>query len=80
MAKSLLDRTCTDCMHTIVYLLQPGVASPRQKKALGLRFNPLSMKSQYQAVLQLPKKDENWADYADDVRLIADKAYPELED
>ena len=50
--------------------------------ALGLRFEPPSRKVRYQAELQLrkKKKDESWADFADAVRLIAEKAYPDLED
>ena len=51
-------------------------------KALRLRFEPPSRKTRYQAELQhrRKKKDENWADLADDLRMIAEKAYPNLED
>ena len=46
-----------------------------------LRFEPLSRKTRYQAELQLrKKKTESWADLADDLRTIAERAYPDLSD
>ena len=49
--------------------------------ALKERFKPASQKTRYQAELQTrrKKKTENWADLAEDLRVLADKAYPELE-
>ena len=49
------------------------------KKALKARFEPESKKTRYQAEFQTrrKKKFENWADF---VRLLADKAFPELQD
>ena len=54
----------------------------RAVKALGERFNPSSCKTRYQAELQTrrKRKEENWADLADNLRTLADKAYPDLED
>lgn len=51
-------------------------------KALKERFEPSSQKSRYQAELRTRKKKsaETWADLAEDLRLIADKAYPDLGD
>ena len=50
--------------------------------ALRQRFEPPSKKPLYQAELQQrrKKKTESWADFADDLRAISEKAYPELED
>lgn len=51
-------------------------------KALKERFEPSSRQTRYQAELQSRrrKKDESWADLADNLRLLADKAYPEMQD
>ena len=51
-------------------------------KKLGERFEPKSRKTRYQAELQARRKrnSESWADLADDLRNLADKAYPELQD
>ncbi len=51
-------------------------------KALKERFEPPSRRTRDQAELQTRrrKKDESWADLADNLRLLADKAYPDLED
>ena len=50
--------------------------------ALKERFEPASRKHRYQAELQTRKKrkTESWADFADDLKVLADKAYPELEE
>ena len=50
--------------------------------ALCFRFEPPSQRTWYQAELQTrrKKRDETWADYADCLRLICDKAYPDLDD
>ena len=50
-------------------------------KALKERFEPASKKHRYQAELQSrkKKKGENWADFAEDLRAISDKAYPDLQ-
>jgi len=52
------------------------------KKALQERFEPSCRKERYQAQFQArrKKKDEGWADLADGLRNLVDKAYPELED
>ena len=51
-------------------------------KALKDRFEPASRKPRYQAELQThrKKKRESWADFAEDLRLLADKAFPEFQD
>lgn len=50
--------------------------------ALKERFEPKSQKTRYQAELQCrrKKKTESWADLAEDLRLLADKAYPNLDE
>ena len=54
----------------------------RATAALRLRFEPPSQRTRYQAELQTrrKKRDETWADYADCLRLICYKAYPDLDD
>jgi hypothetical protein len=49
---------------------------------LGERFEPTTRKIRYQAELQArrKKKSESWVDLVDDLQLLADKAYPDLED
>ena len=51
-------------------------------KALKERFEPKSRKPRYQAELQTrrKKKSESWADFAEDLRHLADKAFPEFEE
>ena len=50
-------------------------------KSLKERFEPASQKQWYQAEFQAcrKKKAEAWADLADDLKSLADKAFPELE-
>lgn len=52
------------------------------KKALRERFEPSSKKELYLAELQCrsKKRSEGWAEFAEDVRLLTDKAYPLLDD
>ena len=52
------------------------------KKALRERFEPPSKKELYLAELQCrsKKRSEGWAEFAEDVRLLTDKAHPQLED
>ena len=54
----------------------------RTKKALKERFEPSSRKGRYQAELQARRKQksEGWTDFADDLRLLADKAFPDLQE
>ena len=51
-------------------------------KALKDKFEPGSRKPRYQAELQTrrKKKGESCADFAEDLRLLADKAFPEFQD
>ena len=51
-------------------------------KALGERFEPAIKKNQYQAEFQSRKKkrSESWAEFADDLKSLADKGYPDLEE
>lgn len=51
----------------------------RATTALKERFEPASKKHRYQAEMQT-RKGESWADLADDLKSLADKAYPELEE
>ena len=52
------------------------------KKALKERFEPSSWKGRYQAELQAchKQKSESWTDFADDLRLLADKVFPDLQE
>ena len=51
------------------------------KKALKERFEPASKKGLYQAELQTrrKKRTEGWASYAEDLKTLVDKAYPDLQ-
>ena len=51
------------------------------KKALGKRFEPESRKEYYIAELQTRRrrKGEDWATFGEELKSIADKAYPDLE-
>ena len=50
--------------------------------ALTGRFEPASRKTRYQAEFQARRKkvSEGWADLADDLQSLVDKAYPSLQD
>ena len=52
------------------------------RDALRARFEPDSRHTRYQAEFQLRRKkaSENWADFADDLRNLADRAYPTLQE
>ena len=49
--------------------------------ALQERFEPKSRKTRYQAEFETrrKKRSEGWADFAEDLRSLADKAFPELQ-
>ena len=49
-------------------------------KALDERFEPSSRRARYQAELQVRKKltTEGWAEYADDLRLLAERSFPDM--
>ena len=51
-------------------------------KALRERFEPKSRRSRYEAEFQTrrKKKSEGWADFAEDLKLLADKAFPDLQE
>ena len=50
------------------------------RDALKARFDPESRRTRYQAEFQTRRKKtgEGWADFADELRSLADKAYPDL--
>ena len=54
----------------------------KAKGALKERFAPASRRHRYQAELQVRKKrkGESWADFADELKSLADKAYPDLQE
>jgi len=54
----------------------------RAKAALQERFEPKSWQSRYQAEFQTrrKKRSETWADFADDLKLLVDRGFLELED
>ena len=61
----------------------PAVATyEATRDALTARFEPVSRHTRYQAEFQLHRKKsaEGWADFADDLRNLADKAYPTLQE
>ena len=49
------------------------------KKALQERFEPSCVRNRYQAKFQTVKKEKEWADFADRLQILADKAF-EFED
>ena len=51
-------------------------------KALQERFEPSSRKNRYQAESQTrrKRKTESWSDLAEDLRMMADNAYPDMEE
>lgn len=53
----------------------------RAKEALKARFEPPSRKDLYKVEFQSrrKKKGEGWADFAEDLKILIDKAYPDLE-
>ena len=67
--------------HSRGYRTLPAQATPRLK-ALKERFEPASKKSLYQAEFQTrrKKRTEGWAEYAEDLKTIVNKAYPDLQD
>ena len=50
--------------------------------ALGNRFKPESTRELYSAQFQAKKRrpDDSWADFADSLKLLADRAFPELQE
>ena len=52
------------------------------KEALCNRFKPESKRELYSAKFQAKKRrpDEPWADFADNLRVLADRAFPELQE
>ena len=52
------------------------------RDALRARVEPESKRTRYQAEFQARRKKagEGWADFADDIRSLADKAYPDLQE
>ena len=54
----------------------------RAKKALKDRFKPDSRRELYLSEFSTKKRrpGEGWAEYADELRVLADKAFPELEE
>lgn len=54
----------------------------KAKEALQERFEPSSRKERYQAQFQTrrKRKEEEWADFAEDLRTLVDKAYPDFQD
>ena len=46
------------------------------------RFEPQSRQERYKVEFQLRHrtKDESWLDFADNLKLLVDRAYPDLED
>ena len=52
------------------------------KAALKNRFEPESQNILYQTKLQtqVKQKGEGWAEFGEDLRVLADKAYPDLVD
>jgi len=53
----------------------------RAKRALRERFEPQSKQSLYRAEMETrrKKREEGWADFAEDLRVLSEKAYPGLQ-
>ena len=51
------------------------------KAAPRSRFEPESKQSRYRAELETrrKKRDEGWADFAEDLRVLSEKAYPQIQ-
>ena len=51
------------------------------KAALRIRFEPESKQSRYRAELETrrKKREEGWADFTEDLRVLSEKAYPRLQ-
>ena len=59
----------------------PAIATyEATRDSLKARFDPESRRTRYQAEFQTRRKkaSEGWADFADELRSLADKAYPDL--
>ena len=67
-------------LHRLPGPVASSYASTRD--ALKTRFEPESRHTRYQAEFQSRRKKagEGWADFADDLRSLADKAYPDLQE
>ena len=67
-------------LHLLPKALQGTYAAT--KAALKARFDPESRHTRYQAEFQARRKKatEGWADFADDLKALADKGYPTLQD
>ena len=66
----------------IQHLSEEDAASlEKTMKALDERFEPASQKTLFQAEFQTrrKKRSEGWAEFADDLRTLADKGFPELQ-
>lgn len=53
---------------------------PDAVKELDERFEPQSRQTRYQAEFQTRRKkgEEGWAEFADDLKMLADKGFPDL--
>ena len=53
----------------------------RVKASLRIRFEPESKQSHYRAELKThqKKREEGWADFTEDLRVLSEKAYPQLQ-
>jgi hypothetical protein len=67
-------------LHRLTASTNTSYAATRD--ALHARFEPDSCHTRYQAEFQSRRKraGEGWADFADDLRSLADKAYPNLQE
>ena len=60
----------------------PGPVASSYEATRDARFEPESRHTRYQAEFQARRKKagEGWADFANELRSLADKAYPDLQD
>ena len=77
----MVEGTANGTSSTSIPTSSRGYTS-RVMAALSERFEPQSQNTRFQAELQTrrKKKAESWADLGEDLRRLADKAYPEMGD
>ena len=63
-------------------LVEVAASLEKIMKALDERFKPASQKTLYQAEFQTcrKKRSDTWTEFADDLRTLVDKGFPELQD
>ena len=73
-------REGTDCLPEVPKATRGNYEEA--KKALKERFEPESRRERYRAEFQVRRrrKEESWSDFVDNLKLLVDKAYPDLDE